>query len=83
MTEEYKKPYIPGFRSAHVVATGPKEYNWLHIPSGKLGTSEFNEQHAVEADTVFQLGNRMPLGDAYILVNKWNAQQPTVWKFWL
>jgi hypothetical protein len=63
--------------------TGPKGYHWLHIPSGKMGTSEFGDQHAAEIGTILRPNGCLPIELAYELINKWNAQHPTLWKYWL
>jgi hypothetical protein len=43
-------------------------YNWLHIPTGKTGST----------DAYFLSRER-----ALKLISNWNAQQPLVWKYWL
>jgi len=64
--------------------TGPRGFHWMHIPTGKVGASEFTLYHAIEAEwpSVFENTGTMPLEATLMLINKWNAAAST-WKYWL
>jgi len=63
--------------------TGPKAYHWLHIPTGITGMSEFSEEHAIQLGVHLFANGCLGLLPSYELINKWNAQQPLEWKYWL
>lgn len=47
-------------------------YHWLHIPSGTTGVGEFDG-----ADY------RLSRLEFLTIVNRWNAQQPGTWQYWV
>lgn len=58
-------------------------FSRLHIPSGRVCEGEFNASHGpLFADPdwhAFHTLNNAKLA----LVNEWNRQQPTEWKYWI
>jgi len=47
-----------------------RAYNWLHLPTGARGESEFEQ---------------LPLSDsqAIRLINQWNSKHRDVWFYWI
>ncbi len=61
----------------------PHYFNRLHIPSGTLSRDAFNaSHHEVFADPL-NYGPRTMESAKLALVNRWNHQQPTEWKYWI
>jgi hypothetical protein len=48
-------------------------YHWLHVPSGKRGSTPFCTDDSGPFSEL----------DMLRLINQWNAQQPGVWTYWL
>lgn len=59
------------------------QFNRLHIPSGSRTIGEFDSRH----DACFDYPQGYPLTTiqaiAMKIVNDWNRQQPTEWKYWI
>jgi hypothetical protein len=45
--------------------------------------SEFSEEHAIQLGVHLFANGCLGLLPSYELINKWNAQQPLEWKYWL
>ena len=47
-----------------------RTYNWLHVPTGTRGESEFEESSLSDSQVIK-------------LVNEWNSKQRDVWFYWI
>lgn len=76
----YEKPtratgayYSDWSRAPHIqyarAAVTPLQYHWLHIPTSNKGVRETDE-YANREDLLAE-------------INRWNADQPGVWQYWL
>lgn len=59
------KPFDP-----HRRLCPKRTYNWLHVPTGTQGESEFEEPFLSDSQVIR-------------LVNEWNSKQRDVWFYWI
>lgn len=55
----------------------------LHIPSGRQSEFNFNGTHSYLFHEPFLYPERVLMAKKLELMNAWNRQQPTEWKYWI
>lgn len=59
------------------------KFNRMHIPSGRVTEGEFNASHSEIFAAPDYYAFKVIEQTKLFLVNKWNANLPKEWKYWL
>lgn len=73
---------VGGFRR-EVLAPTVHTFQCLHIPSGRIRPGEFNASHSEVFAAPDFYSHYVLEAEKLKIINAWNRQQPTEWKYWI